>query len=52
MMAKVELPRLGPGGTSLDDLILLAAEGAAGGVFPRSPDEFRALKRAGAGTLV
>ena len=43
MMAKVELPRLGTGGTSLDDLILLAAEGAAGGAFPSSPDEFRVL---------
>lgn len=43
LMAKVELPRLGPGGTPLDSLILLAAEGAAGGVFPRSPDDFRVL---------
>jgi ATP-dependent helicase HrpA len=43
LMAKVELPRLGTGGTSLDDLILLAAEGAAGGRFPSSPDAFRAL---------
>lgn len=43
MMAKVELPRLGTGGTAIDDLILLAAEGAAGGVFPTSPDAFRAL---------
>ncbi len=43
MMAKVEMPRLGVGGTSLDQLILLAAEGAAGGIFPRSPDEFGAL---------
>jgi ATP-dependent helicase HrpA len=43
MMAKVELPRLGTGGTSLDDLILLAAEGAAGGNFPKSPDAFRDL---------
>ncbi len=43
MMAKVELPRLGPGGTLLDTLILLAAEGAAGGIFPRSPDDFRVL---------
>ncbi len=43
LMAKVELPRLGVGGTSLEDLILLAAEGAAGGVFPASPDEFRVL---------
>lgn len=43
MMARIELPRLGTGGTSLDDLILLAAEGAAGGTFPRSPDEFHIL---------
>lgn len=43
LMAKVELPRLGTGGTSLEDLILLAAEGAAGGVFPTSPDAFRLL---------
>ncbi|MFT4177094.1 MAG: ATP-dependent RNA helicase HrpA [Luteolibacter sp.] len=40
LMAKVEMPRLGVGGTSLEDLILLAAEGAAGGEFPRSPDAF------------
>ncbi|HEX7261536.1 MAG TPA: DUF3418 domain-containing protein, partial [Luteolibacter sp.] len=43
LMAKVELPRLGPGGTSLEALMLLAAEGAAGGIFPRSPDEFRVI---------
>jgi len=43
IMAKVELPRLGIGGTSLDKLILLAAEGAAGAIFPRSPDEFRII---------
>lgn len=43
LMAKVELPRLGTGGTPLDDLILLAAEGAAGAAFPTSPDEFRLL---------
>ena len=43
LMAKVELPRLGVAGTSVNQLILLAAEGAAGGVFPRSPDEFRLL---------
>ena len=43
MMAKVELPRLGVGGTALDDLLLLAAEGAARKVFPRSPDGFREL---------
>jgi ATP-dependent helicase HrpA len=39
----VELPHLGTGGTPLDDLVLLAAEGAAGGVFPTSPAEFRTL---------
>jgi ATP-dependent helicase HrpA len=49
LMAKVEMPRLGPGGTSLDTLILLAAEGAAGGVFPRSPEEFRILTEAARG---
>ncbi len=43
ILARVELPRFGPGGTSLDELILLAAEGAAGGLFPRSPDAFRVL---------
>jgi len=43
MMAKVELPRLGAGGTAMNDLILLAAEGAARKVFPRSPDGFREL---------
>ncbi len=43
LVAKVELPRLGAGGTALDELILLAAEGAAGGVLPRSPDAFREL---------
>jgi len=43
LMAKVEMPRLGVGGTSMDDLFLLAAEGAAGQVFPRSPDDFRNL---------
>jgi ATP-dependent helicase HrpA len=43
LLAKVELPRLGTGGTKLEDLILLAAEGAAGGVFPRSPDDFRRI---------
>lgn len=43
LMAKVEMPRLGVGGTSLDSLILLAAEGAAGKVFPRSPDDFSIL---------
>jgi ATP-dependent helicase HrpA len=43
LMAKVEMPRLGVGGTSLERLILLAGEGAAGGVFPRSPEDFKAL---------
>ena len=43
LMAKVELGRLGVGGTGLEDLILLAAEGAAGRVFPSSPNEFRML---------
>ena len=42
-LAKVELKHLGTGGTPLEDLILLAAEGAAGGIFPSSPDEFRVL---------
>jgi ATP-dependent helicase HrpA len=43
LMAKVEMPRLGVGGTTMDDLFLLAAEGAAGRVFPRSPDDFKML---------
>ena len=43
MMAKVELARLGTGGTSIDDLILLAAEGIAKGPFPRSPADFQRL---------
>lgn len=43
LMAKVEMPRLGVGGTSMNDLLLLAAEGAAGKVFPRSPEEFHTL---------
>jgi ATP-dependent helicase HrpA len=49
LMAKVEMPRLGPGGTSLDMLILLAAEGAAGSMFPRSPDEFGKLTESARG---
>lgn len=51
IMAKVELPRLGIGGTTLDKLILLAAEGAAGGIFPRSPDEFRMTTEKARGQL-
>ncbi len=49
MMTKVELPRLGIGGTTLEELILLAAEGAAGAVFPRSPDAFRILTESARG---
>ncbi|MEY5020006.1 MAG: hypothetical protein RLZ22_1094, partial [Verrucomicrobiota bacterium] len=43
LMTKVELPRLGDGGTSIDDLLILTAEGVVGGIFPRSPDGFREL---------
>lgn len=50
LMAKVELPRLGVGGTSLEELILLAAEGAGGGAFPRSPEEFRKRTEAARGS--
>ncbi|WP_367871595.1 ATP-dependent RNA helicase HrpA [Luteolibacter sp. Populi] len=39
MMAKVELPRLG---TSMDDLIALAGEGALGGKRMATPQEFAA----------
>jgi ATP-dependent helicase HrpA len=37
MLAKVEMNRLG---IDPEELVLLAAEGAAGGVFPRSPEQF------------
>ena len=40
MAAKIELLRLGVGGTAVEDLIALAAEGALGRVLPRSPAEF------------
>jgi ATP-dependent helicase HrpA len=43
IMTKVELGRLGAGGTSMDDLLLLAAEGAAGALFPRSPLAFQEM---------
>ncbi|MGD7654093.1 MAG: ATP-dependent RNA helicase HrpA [Verrucomicrobiales bacterium] len=43
MMAKVEMPRLGTGGTTVDDLIMLAAEGLAGGDFPKSPEGLKAV---------
>jgi|694.fasta_scaffold18630_3 ATP-dependent helicase HrpA len=46
MLAKVEMTRLG---IALDELILLAAEGAAGGVFPRSPEQFTELTEAARG---
>lgn len=46
MLAKVELGRLG---VDVEDLILLAAEGIAGGVFPRSPDGFSKMAKATAG---
>lgn len=40
MLAKVELGRMG---IEIEDLILLTAEGVAGGDFPRSPDAFAKL---------
>ncbi len=43
MLSKVSLRHLGVGGTDLNDLILLAAEGAVGGGFPRAPQDFRML---------
>lgn len=43
MLAKVELGRLGVGGTELEDLILLTAEGLAKGEIPRSPEGFAKL---------
>lgn len=46
LMAKVELPRLGRGGTASDDLLLLAAEGAMAGGSPRSPQEFAKVAEA------
>ncbi|WP_411826139.1 ATP-dependent RNA helicase HrpA [Luteolibacter sp. AS25] len=43
MLARVEMGRIGVGGTDLEDLILLCAEGVAGGSFPRSPEAFASL---------
>jgi ATP-dependent helicase HrpA len=43
MLAKVEMGRLG---VDLEELILLAAEGVAGGIFPRSPAAFTKLNEA------
>ena len=40
MLVKVEMGRLG---LDMDDLLLLAAEGVAGGEFPRSPEDFAKL---------
>lgn len=40
MLAKVELGRLG---ITLEDLIMLSAEGVVGGDFPRSPEAFAKL---------
>ncbi|MGJ8634770.1 MAG: ATP-dependent RNA helicase HrpA [Luteolibacter sp.] len=40
MLAKVEMGRMG---VELEDLLLLTAEGVAGGVFPRSPEGFAKL---------
>ena len=46
MLAKVELGRLG---IDMDELLLLAAEGAAEIVFPRSPEAFAALNESARG---
>lgn len=46
MLAKVEMTRLG---IDPEELILLAAEGSAGGVFPRSPEQFTKLTEAARG---
>ncbi len=46
MLAKVELGRLG---VDVEDLILLTAEGVAGGAFPRSPEGFAKLAKDAAG---
>jgi ATP-dependent helicase HrpA len=42
LSARVELPRLGQGGTSMEDCLMLAAEGALGTILPRSATEFAA----------
>jgi len=49
MAAKIELPRLGVGGTALEELIAIAAEGALGRLLPRSPEEFHTLAQAARG---
>ncbi len=43
LAARVELPRIGTGGTPMDHLLLLAAEGALGATMPRSEKEFLPL---------
>jgi len=43
LAARVELPRLGAGGTRLESLLQLAAEGALGAVMPRSAENFAKL---------
>jgi ATP-dependent helicase HrpA len=50
MMAKVELPRLGVGGTSMEELLALAAEGALGSSLPRSPEAFQAAAQKARGS--
>jgi ATP-dependent helicase HrpA len=49
MAAKIELPRLGVGGTAVEDLIALSAEGAMGRLLPRSPNEFHTVAQAARG---
>ncbi len=49
MAAKIELPRLGVGGTALEDLIALTAEGTLGRLLPRSPNEFHTVAQAARG---
>ena len=40
LAARVELPRVGAGGTRWEDLLQLAAEGAMGSIMPRTAEEF------------
>ena len=42
LSARVELPRLGQGGTTMEDCLMLAAEGALGKILPRSAADFAA----------
>lgn len=43
LAARVELSRIGDGGTTMEDLIRLSAEGALGARLPRTGDDFAAL---------